>query len=93
MKVVSKLVKMEFSVGKIERQDRYLIIHSDPDKSTVATKVRMSGEDVVEFIRAGISLPVLKYLITLPFNYRKWKAIEEKSAQTSSSHPDQSGWG
>ena len=40
MKVVSKLVKMDFAVGKIERKDRYIIIHSDPERSTLETRVR-----------------------------------------------------
>lgn len=94
MKVVSKLVKMDFSVGKIERKDEYLIIHSDPDKSTVPTKVRMSAEDIVAFMRAGLSWPVIKYMLLLPFNYRKWRSAPAATAEKPKrTHSDQSGWG
>ena len=96
MKVVSRLVKMDFAVGTIERQEQYLIIHSDPDKSSVPTKVRMSPEDVVSFIRAGLNWPVIKYVLQLPFRYRRWQSeagADNKPAPTSSTHKDQSGWG
>ncbi len=79
MKVASKLVKMDFAVGKIERKDQYLIIHSDPDKSTVPTKVRMDAEDVWTMVRAGINWPVIKFMFALPVLYREAKqAAQEK---------------
>ena len=71
MKVASKLVKMDFTVGKIERKDDYLIIHSDPEKSTMPAKVRMDAVDLWTMIRAGLNWPVIKYALTLPFLYRQ----------------------
>ena len=73
MKVASKLVKMDFAVGKIERKDDYLIIYSDPEKSTMPTKVRMDAVDLWTMIRAGLNWPVIKYALALPFLYRKEK--------------------
>lgn len=79
MKVASKLVKMDFVIGKIERKDQYLIIYSHPD-STMPTKVRMDAIDVWSFARAMLNWPVILYLLSLPILYRRAKqqAQEEK---------------
>ena len=76
MKVASKLVKLDFVVGKIERQDRYLIIHSHPE-STMPTKVRMDAIDLWQFIRAMMNWAVLSYIFALPVLYRKAKAEQQ----------------
>lgn len=76
MKVASKLVKMDFIVGSIERKDQYLIIHSHPD-STMAAKVRMDAVDLWLFIRAMLNWSVISYLLALPFLYRKAKAEQK----------------
>ena len=74
MKVVSKLVKMDFAIGKIERKDQYLIVTSDPERSTIETKVRVSPEDMWDMIKAGLNWPVLSYVLTLPFQRRAEKS-------------------
>ncbi len=71
MKVASKLVKMDFGVGKIERKEQYLIIYSDPEVSTMSTKVRMDAIDLWMMIKAGLNWPVIKYVLTLPFQVRR----------------------
>lgn len=71
MKVSSKLVKMNFGVGKIERKEQYLIIYSDPDMSTMSTKVRMDAVDLWMMIKAGLNWPVIKYVLALPFLVRR----------------------
>lgn len=72
MKVASKLVKMDFVIGKIERKDQYLIIYSHPD-STMPAKVRMDAIDVWSFARAMLNWPTIKYLLSLPVLYRRAK--------------------
>ena len=72
MKVASKLVKMDFVIGKIERKDEYLIIHSHPE-STMPAKVRMDAVDVWSFVRAMLSWSVISYILALPMLYRKVK--------------------
>jgi len=72
MKVASKLVKMDFVIGRIERKDQYLIIHSHPD-STMPAKVRMDAIDVWSFARAMLNWPAIKYLLSLPILYRRAK--------------------
>ena len=72
MKVASKLVKMDFVIGKIERKDPYLIIYSHPD-STVPAKVRMDAIDVWSFARAMLTWPVIMYLLSLPLFYHRAK--------------------
>ena len=76
MKVASKLVKMDFVIGKIERQDQYLIIHSHPE-STMPAKVRIDAIDLWFFIRAMLNWPVISYLLALPMLYRKAKAEQK----------------
>ncbi len=72
MKVASKLVKMDFVIGKIERKDEYLIIHSHPE-STMPAKVRMDAIDVWSFIKAMLSWAVISYILALPKLYRQEK--------------------
>lgn len=71
MKVASKLVKMDFGVGKIERKDQYLIIYSDPEVSSMPTKIRMDADDLWMMIKAGLNWPVIKYVLTLPIQVRR----------------------
>lgn len=72
MKVASKLVKMDFVIGGIERKDQYLIIHSDP-ASTMPAKVRMDAIDVWSLIKVMLNWAVIKYVLTLPWLYRQAK--------------------
>jgi hypothetical protein len=77
MKVASKLVKMDFVIGTIERKDQYLIIHSHPE-STMPAKVRIDAIDLWSFIRAMLNWPVISYILTLPVLYRQAKAEKKK---------------
>lgn len=78
MKVASKLVNMDFSVSRIERKGEYLIIHSDPEKSSIPAKVRMDSEDLWSIIKAAISWPVIGYVLAFPFLYRNAKKADRK---------------
>jgi hypothetical protein len=73
MKVVSKLVKMDFAVGEIQRKDQYIIIISDPERSTMEAKVRLSPQDAWDLVKAGLKWSVISYVLSLPFLYRKEK--------------------
>jgi len=72
MKVASKLIKMDFIIGKIKRKDQYLIIYSHPD-STMPAKVRMDAIDVWLFIRSMLNWPAIAYILSLPILYRRAK--------------------
>ena len=76
MKVASKLVKMDFVVGSIERKDEYLIIHSHPE-STMPAKVRMDAVDLWQLIGAMLNWSVISYILTLPVRYRKAKQSQK----------------
>jgi hypothetical protein len=78
MKVASKLVNMDFSINRIERKGEYLIIHSDPEKSSIPAKVRMDAEDLWSILKAGITWPVIGYLFAFPGLYRKAKKAGRK---------------
>jgi hypothetical protein len=77
MKVASKLVKMDFVIGDIERKDDYLIIISNDERSTMPAKVRMDAEDVWLFVKAMLKWSVIKYVFALPFLYRKAKKANQ----------------
>ena len=72
MKVSSKLVKMDFVIGKIERKDQYLIVHSHPE-STMPAKVRMDAVDVWSFVKSMMNWSVIGYIVSLPILYRNEK--------------------
>jgi len=78
MKVASKLVKMDFTIGKIERKDQYLIIISDDEKSSIPAKVRMDAEDIWSFLKAMFNWPAIKYVLTLPVLLRQARKAEDK---------------
>lgn len=72
MKVASKLVKMDFVIGKIERKDQYLIMHSHSE-STMPAKVRMDAIDVWSFVLSMLNWSVIGYILSLPVLYRNAK--------------------
>jgi hypothetical protein len=73
MKVASKLVNMDFSIGKIERKGEYIIIQSDPEKSSIPSKVRMDAEDIWTLIKAALNWGVVSYVFAFPFLYQNAK--------------------
>ena len=86
MKVSSKLVKMDFAMGTIERNGPFLIVNSNDEKSTVPVRIRVEPDDIVDAFKAGLAWPVLAYVLTLPFTYRRLKReITQKSSKGSSS--------
>ncbi len=76
MKVVSRLAKMDFTVGSIERDGDNLIIKSHPEKGMKA-KVQMTPEDVVGMIKASLNLPVIMFVLSLPFLYLRTRKNKE----------------
>ncbi len=80
MQVVSKLVKMEFRIGRIERDGDQLVILSDPNQA-LKSKVYLSVDDVAGVLRAALTLPVITFLLKLPYLYIK--ARRTKPAKTS----------
>jgi hypothetical protein len=75
MKVVSRLVNMDFKIGTMTRQDDQLVISSH-ESQPMKVKVYMSPEDISGFIRSALNWPVISYVLTLPFRFQKTK--EEK---------------
>ena len=72
MKVVSKLVKMDFKVGKMTKKDDQLIITSH-ESQPMKVKVYMSPEDITGFIKVALNWSVISYILTLPFNYSRYR--------------------
>lgn len=67
MRVVSSLADIDFSIGRVARAGRDLVIESSAD-STIATKVTVSPHDALRSIGALLTSPsVWWFLVTLPF--------------------------
>ena len=72
MKVVSRLVNMDFRIGKISRKEDELVIISH-ESQPMKVKVSMSPEDITGLIRAAFNLSVIYYVLSLPFIFIKRK--------------------
>jgi hypothetical protein len=72
MKVVSRLVNMDFKIGTMSRKDDQLIISSH-ESQPMKVKVYMNPGDIMGFIRAALNWSVISYILLLPFSYIKHK--------------------
>ena len=72
MRVVSRLVKMDFQIGAMERKENQLLITSHPSQS-MKTKVYMDPADAVDLIKSALNWSVISFALTLPFLYAKHK--------------------
>ena len=72
MKVVSRLVNMDFKIGKMARKDDQLVISSH-ESQPMKVKVYMSPEDITGFIKAALNWSVISYVLSLPFIYLRQK--------------------
>jgi hypothetical protein len=66
MKVVSRLVNMDFKVGTMTRDDDQLIISSH-ESQPMKVKVYMNPEDISGFIRAAFNWQIISYILSMPF--------------------------
>lgn len=79
MKVVSRLVNMDFKVGSIARKDDQLII-SGHESQPMKVKVYMSPEDISGFIKAAMNWSVISYILTLPLFIIKSKNTTKRES-------------
>jgi hypothetical protein len=69
VKVVSKLVDLDFEVHRIEKHKNGIVVLNDPSKS-MATKVQITPEDAMTIAKAIFSsFPALLFVLTFPFRY------------------------
>jgi hypothetical protein len=70
VKVVSKLVDLDFQVHRIEKyRNGGIVVLNDPEKS-MATKVHISPEDAMTIAKAIFSSrAALVFVLTFPFQY------------------------
>lgn len=94
MKVVSKLVDLDFEVHRIEKyKNGGIVVLNDPAKS-MATKVHISPEDAMTIAKAIFSSgAALKFVLTFPFQYwfgkNKGMAVDAKKSGAPGDKP----WG
>ncbi|MFN8225003.1 MAG: hypothetical protein U0R50_17360 [Gaiellales bacterium] len=78
MRVVTKLAKLEFTVGTIRRDGDELVIDSHPDQAMKA-QARVGVDDFAALFRASLNRAVLGYLFALP-----WRLLRRHRAQRMS---------
>jgi len=76
MKVISRLVNMDFKIGKMARKDDQLVIMSH-ESQPMKVKVYMSPEDIGGFIRAALNWSVISYVLTLPITALRAKKKDQ----------------
>lgn len=78
MKVVTKLAKMEFTIGTLVRNDDNLIMESGDNAETMKFKAQITPEDVIATIKAGLNPQVLFYVLQLPILLRRRRRAEQQ---------------
>lgn len=80
MRIATKLAKLEFRIGSIERDGDELIIRSHPDQAMKA-QARLGLDDVADLVRASLTRDVLSYLLALPVLFFR-RSRERRTSQT-----------
>jgi hypothetical protein len=80
MRVVSRLVNMDFQIGRMERKDDQILITSHPSQP-MKTKVYMDPEDAVDLIKSALNWSVISFALSLPFLYAKSKRENKNEAK------------
>jgi hypothetical protein len=80
MRVVSRLVKMDFQIGTMEGKEGQLLITSHPSQP-MKTKVYLDPEDAVDLIKSALNWSVISFALTLPFLYAKSKRENKNGAK------------
>jgi len=94
VKVVSKLVDLDFEVHRIEKhKNGGIVVLNDPAKS-MATKVHISPEDAMTIAKAIFSSgAALRFVLTFPFQYwfgkNKGMAVDARKSGAPGDKP----WG
>ena len=84
MKVVSKLVDLELHIGRIEKKERLLLVHSDPDRSMPAT-IQIDPYDVLEIAKRMImSSGFWRFLLQMPWFLWGYGKVLQDSKRSSS---------
>jgi len=69
VKVVSKLVELDFEVKRIEKTKHGIVVLNDPAKS-MATKVHITPKDAMTIAKAILSSGVaFRFVLSFPFVY------------------------
>ena len=85
MKVISKLVDLELHIGRIEKKERLLLVHSDPDRSMPAT-IQIDPYDLLEIAKRMImSSGFWSFLLQMPWFLWRYGKILQDSKTTGSS--------
>lgn len=82
MRVVTKLARMDFTVGGLHSEGDDLVIVSGGDERAMKVKAYVEPEDVVAFLRVSLRPGVVGHLCRLP-----WILWRRRRARTASPPP------
>jgi len=81
MKVVSKLVELDFEVNRIESYKNGIVVLNDPTKS-MGTKVHITPDDAWTIAKAVLSSGAAwRFMLTFPFVHMHGKLTRKNSKQ------------
>jgi len=87
MKVITRLAKMEFSIGTLARKGDNLILENGGDATAMKFKAQITPEDVLATIKAGLRLHVVLYVLQLPFLLRRRRREAQRLEQSRTQSP------
>lgn len=85
MRIATKLAKLEFRIGTIQREGDELIIRSHPDQAMKA-QARVGLDDVADLVRASLNRDVLGYLLAVPVLLFRQRHERGQSVTGASQH-------
>ncbi|TCO61112.1 hypothetical protein [Actinocrispum wychmicini] len=88
MRVVTKLARMEFTIGGLAREGDDLVITSGGDERAMKVKAYIQPGDVIAFLRVALRPAIIRYVFGLPLLL--WR--RRQGAQGSHSTDRRAGW-
>jgi hypothetical protein len=86
VRVVTKLARMEFTIGGLKPEGDDLVITSGGDERTMKVKAHIEPDDVIAFLRVALRPAVIGYLFRLPLIL--WRRRAAQSSASSSATPN-----
>lgn len=88
MRVVTKLARMEFTIGGLAPEGDALVITSGGDERAMKVKAYIEPDDVLAFLRVALRPTVIGYLIRLPLLLVRRRRAARSSTATTTAQPN-----
>lgn len=84
MKVVTKLAKMEFTIGTISRKGDNLVLESGGGPAAMKVRAQITPQDMLATIRGGLNWGVITFALQLPILIRRQRILGRQSPRSAS---------